>query len=256
VALIESGERIEGDLLVGADGISSVIRSQLHGTTEPRYAGYTCWRGICPGDGILPAGEALLMAGSGSQFGIWPCGAGRYYWFLTRNAPQGTRQGKSDAINVCRKWATPAPEIVANTPEEAVLQNDILDRPPLSRWSRGAVTLLGDAAHATTPNFGQGACQALEDVIVLADSLRCTTPVEAALQIYEQRRIPRTTMVVRASRQAGQMLQLNNPALESARNWFLGSAMGRRVALRSFGELLLYRVPSLNDAKGTDSPES
>ena len=69
-AVLEGGGRVEGDVVVGADGIFSVIRDQLHGAAEPRYAGYTCWRGIHHGDGVLPDRTSLLAAGCGSQFGL------------------------------------------------------------------------------------------------------------------------------------------------------------------------------------------
>src|SRR5215831_2097064 len=130
-AILESGERIKADVLVGADGIASVIRERLHGAEAPRYAGYTCWRGICQDKGLLADRSALLVIGAGSQFGVWPCGAGKLYWFLTKNAPQGTKQSKTEAVAVCHDWAAPVPEIVAGTPEDAILQNDIVDRPPL-----------------------------------------------------------------------------------------------------------------------------
>jgi 2-polyprenyl-6-methoxyphenol hydroxylase-like FAD-dependent oxidoreductase len=88
---LESGERIKADVLVGADGISSVIREGLHGAETPRYAGYTCWRGIRDSiPGLLDENSALLVLGAGSQFGAWPCGSGKLYWFLTKNAPRGT----------------------------------------------------------------------------------------------------------------------------------------------------------------------
>ena len=91
------------------------------------------------------------------------------------------------------------------------MQNDIHDRPPLSSWGRGRITLLGDAAHAMTPNMGQGACQALEDAVALANCLCRIRSVEAALRQYERLRIPRTAAIVRKSRKAGQILQLDQP---------------------------------------------
>lgn len=242
-AILESGERIEADVLVGADGISSVIRDGLHGAAVPRYAGYTCWRGICRDNGMLPDMSALLALGRGSQFGLWHCGAGQLYWFLTRNAPAGTTQGKSEALALCRDWAAPVPEVIAGTPEDAILQNDIVDRPPLRWWGRGRVTLLGDAAHASTPNLGQGACQALEDAVVMARCLNGSMPVEAALREYERLRIPRTTAVVRESWQTGKVLQLDSPALEFLRNWFIGSRLGERSGMRTFKKLLTYQLP-------------
>ena len=242
-ALLENGERIEADVLVGADGISSVIRGRLHGTVPPRYAGYTCWRGICRDKGELPDGSALLALGAGAQFGLWPCGAGQLYWFLTKNAPQGTKQTRAEALALCRSWAAPAHDVINGTAEDAIVQNDIVDRPPLSWWGSGRVTLLGDAAHATTPNLGQGACQALEDAVVLADCLSCIRPLETALREYERRRIPRTAAIIRNSWQSGRMLQLDHPGLEALRNWLMGTSIGKRLAMKMLGNLLTYKIP-------------
>ncbi|HEY6904524.1 MAG TPA: FAD-dependent monooxygenase [Candidatus Acidoferrales bacterium] len=244
-AILDSGERISADILIGADGISSVIRDGLYGAEAPRYAGYTCWRGIRDDNGVLPDGSALLAIGAGSQFGLWPCGRGQLYWFLTKNAPRGTTQTKAEAVALCRNWAAPIPEIVERTPAEAILQNDIVDRPPMRWRGRGHVTLLGDAAHASTPNLGQGACQALEDAVVLAHCLSGTRPIEAALRKYERLRIPRTTAIVRNSWRSGKILQLDSPALESFRNWFMGSWFGTRLGERAFRNLLMYSLPKL-----------
>ena len=244
-AILESGERIKADLLVGADGISSVIRDGLHGAEAPRYAGYTCWRGICRDTGVLPDRSALLVIGAGSQFGLWPCGTGQLYWFLTRNAPPGTTLSKTDAVALCRDWAAPVSEIIEATPADGILQNDIVDRPPRRWLGRGAVTLLGDAAHASTPNLGQGACQALEDAVVLAHCLSGSRPMEAALRKYERLRIPRTTAIVQNSWQAGKALQLDSPALEWIRNWFMGTWLGTRASARQFKTLLTYKLPQL-----------
>jgi 2-polyprenyl-6-methoxyphenol hydroxylase-like FAD-dependent oxidoreductase len=244
-AILESGERVKADALVGADGISSVIRETLHGKEAPRYAGYTCWRGIRHDNGVLPGKSALLVIGAGSQFGVWPCGSGQLYWFLTKNALAGTKQSKAEVMAMCHDWAAPVLDIVDGTAADAILQNDIVDRPPLQWWGRGSVTLLGDAAHASTPNLGQGACQALEDAVVLAHCLSETSAIESALCKYECLRIPRTSRVVRDSWQAGKALQLDSPALESFRNWFLGSWLGTRLQMRTFQSLLTYRLPKL-----------
>jgi hypothetical protein len=176
---------------------------------------------------VLPDGAALLAVGAGSQFGLWPCGPGQLYWFLTKNAPQDAAHDKAEAVALCRDWAAPIPEIIEGTSENAIVQNDILDRPPLRWWGRGRVTLLGDAAHATTPNLGQGACQALEDAVMLAHCLSGVQPVEAALRAYERVRIPRTTAIVRDSWQSGRILQPDRPALEWLRNRLMGTRAGR-----------------------------
>ena len=244
-AILDNGERIEADLLIGADGIGSVVRERLHGASEPRYAGYTCLRGIAEDRSFLPNHSTLLTVGAGTQFGLFPCGPGRVYWFLTRNAPSGTGHSKGDALRICRAWPSPIPEVIEATPEGAIIQNDIIDRRPLGHWGRGRVTLLGDAAHATTPNLGQGACMALEDAVVLAHCLHTIQHVEAALREYERLRIPRTTMVVTKSWQSGRMFQLDQPALEAVRNWFFRTSLAGLLGMRMFRDLLLYRVPAL-----------
>jgi 2-polyprenyl-6-methoxyphenol hydroxylase-like FAD-dependent oxidoreductase len=249
-AILEGGERVDSDVLIGADGISSVVRDELHGSQAPRYAGYTCWRGICRDDGGLAgrSRSALVVVGAGSQFGLWPCGAGLQYWFLTKNSPPGTKRTKAEVLALCQDWAAPVPDIIDGTPEDAILQNDIVDRPPLRRWGRGRVTLLGDAAHASTPNLGQGACQALEDAAVLAHCLSGTSPAEAALRQYESMRISRTAKVVRDSWQTGKVLQLDSAALESLRNWFLGTRLGERLGMQTFRDLLTYQLPHLRSS--------
>jgi 2-polyprenyl-6-methoxyphenol hydroxylase-like FAD-dependent oxidoreductase len=244
-AILEDGERIAADVLVGADGVSSVIRTGLHGAKLPRYAGYTCWRGILQKEDVLPPRTAVLVAAAGSQFGLWPCGAGQLYWFLTKNAPQGARQSKANALTLCRGWSAPITDVIEGTPGGAIVQTDIVDRPPLRWWGRGRVTLLGDAAHATTPNLGQGACIAPEDAVVLAHCLSALRPVESALREYERLRIPRTAAIVRDSWQTGRILQLDQPALEWARDRLMGSSPGRYLGMRMFRNLLTYRVPEL-----------
>lgn len=248
-AILDSGERIKADVLVGADGISSVIREGLHGAEVPRYAGYTCWRGILHDNGALSHRSALLVVGAGSQFGLWPCGEGQLYWFLTKNAPRGSTQKKAEVLAWCRNWASPVPEIVEETPERAILQNDIVDRPPLRWWGGGGVTLLGDAGHASTPNLGQGVCQALEDAVVLAHCLNGTQPIEAALRKYERLRIPRTTAIVRDCWETGKILQLDSTAMELLRDWFMGSWLGTYLAMRTFRSLLTYQLPRLQSSE-------
>lgn len=254
-AILENGERVEGDFLIGADGISSMIRAGLFGAQSPRYAGYYCWRGIRPDNGILADRSSLLVMSSGAQFGVWPCGKGRLYWFLTKNGLAGGAHPKAEALELCRNWGAPVPEILEGTPEEAILHNDIVDRPPLRWHGRGRVVLLGDAAHATTPNLGQGGCQALEDAVTLAHCVGTIQPLDAALREYERLRIPRTLGVVRESWRSGRVLQAEQPMAVSFRNWFIGTAAGGRLGARVLRRLLTYKVPKLAPAAEAPSAE-
>jgi 2-polyprenyl-6-methoxyphenol hydroxylase-like FAD-dependent oxidoreductase len=113
-------------------------------------------------------------------------------------------------------WHEPIPSVIAATRE--ILRNDIVDRRPIRVWGRGCITLLGDAAHPTTPNLGQGACQALEDAVILADQLRRGHDVEAALRGYENIRRRRTARITNESLRFGRVCQWKNPAACWARN--------------------------------------
>ncbi len=170
-----SGEEVRGDLLVGADGLHSVVRSQLFGAKKPCYAGYTAWRGVtCFPTNEREAQTAFETWGAGKRFGFIPLSHGRVCWFAVANAPEGEREEETgekrkvlDLVSSCHE---PAWAVVEATEASAIVPTDIYDRPPIPSWSQGRVTLVGDAAHPMTPNLGQGACQAIEDAFLLADS--------------------------------------------------------------------------------------
>ena len=217
-ALFADGRTAEGDLLIGADGIHSAVRAQLFGHQRPRYSGYTAWRGIAVTEGPLgEPGTGFETWGMGARFGASHITPRRIYWYGTMNAPEGGTDApggrKQEVQALFHDWHAPIPAIIAATPEAAILRNDIYDRPPLDHWSLGRVTLLGDAAHATTPNLAQGACQALEDGVVLARCLRDHSTVADALAEYEARRLRRANLVITTSWRLGQAGQWANPLL-------------------------------------------
>jgi 2-polyprenyl-6-methoxyphenol hydroxylase-like FAD-dependent oxidoreductase len=196
------------------------------GDGEPLYAGYTCWRGVTA-EGGPPVEETSETWGPGRRFGLVPIDRGRIYWFATLNAPAGGRDepGKARARleALFAGWHPPVAEILAATPEEAILRNDILHRLPAPRWIEGHVALLGDAAHPMTPNLGQGACQAIEDAVILADCLAAESADPArALRNYELRRKPRADGFVRAALRLGRLAQIENGAGRWVRDRLLG----------------------------------
>jgi 2-polyprenyl-6-methoxyphenol hydroxylase-like FAD-dependent oxidoreductase len=206
----------EGCALVGADGLRSAVRAQLLGAGEPVYAGYTSWRGVAPVD-IGDVGSSETW-GAGRRFGIVPIDGGRTYWFATLDAPAGGVGGQEALPGLFAGWHEPVEALLRATPADALLRTDIADRPVSAVWGRGRVTLLGDAAHPMTPNLGQGACQAIEDAVVLARSLSVAGDVVDGLRRYEAGRIPRANQVVVLARRLGQIGQWSHPWSRAARD--------------------------------------
>jgi GNAT superfamily N-acetyltransferase len=193
----------------------------------------------------LPADAAFEAWGAGKRFAIHPLGPGQVFWYATQNAPQAGADGaggrKADVLECFRGWFSPIQEIIAATAD--ILRNDIVDRKPISNWGRGRVTLLGDAAHPTTPNLGQGACMAIQDAILLGDCLRQAEP-EAALRSYERKRQRRTATIVNLSWRVGILGQLQNPVacwMRNAVTWIIPSA----VALKSMQLIFRQEIPDL-----------
>ncbi len=208
-----SGQRVDADLLAGADGLHSSVRARLMGAEPPAYSGYTSWRGVTPGNSVTPPGRTSESWGRGERFGIVPIGFGEIYWFAVADAPPG---GKD--VDVHRElmgrfgsWHQPVADIIEATPTDRIVRTDIYDREPIERWHSGRVVLLGDAAHPMTPNLGQGAGQAIEDAVVLDQCLAATSSLEHALLQYEERRVSRANSIVRASRRFGAVAQWSNP---------------------------------------------
>jgi len=249
MARFADGRQAEAGLLVGADGLHSVVRSHMHGSVKPRYAGYTCWRGMATCEAkALPLATSFEAWGPGARFALHRCGPGRVFWYATHNAPEASPDPsdgrKAEVRRLFQNWHEPIPEAIEATAGTEILRNDIVDRKPLSRWGRGRMTLLGDAAHPTTPNLGQGACQALEDAIVLADCWRQCQEVEPALRRYEQQRQRRTAAITRASWRLGRICQWESPLACCLRN-SLTQLMPARSNLRFMERFVCYSLPDL-----------
>jgi 2-polyprenyl-6-methoxyphenol hydroxylase-like FAD-dependent oxidoreductase len=229
VARGADGSEERGDLLVGADGLGSATRSAI-ADVRPRYAGYTAWRGVSPVP--VEPGRLTESWGVGERFGLVDIGRGRTYWFATKNAPEGEPdepEGKrAEVLRRFSAWHEPIAAIARSAAEGAILRNDVYYLEPLPRWSEGRVVLVGDAAHATTPGVGQGAAQAIEDAVVLADRLAPSGDLATALGEYEAIRRPRAEAVLKLSRRADRTAQLASPL-----GWRLRNAIVRRLPERA-----------------------
>jgi 2-polyprenyl-6-methoxyphenol hydroxylase-like FAD-dependent oxidoreductase len=195
-ATLADGERIEGDAVIGADGIGSVVREHVCPGVQPMDTGYTVVRGIADHD--IGQGEGFEAWGRGDLIGSAALPAGRSYWFYEAPDARIERRDPLAAIDA-ERWPAPFPAQVAATPPESVLVNRILRLRPMPAWTRGAVALLGDAAHAMEPNLGQGAAQAIEDAEALHGALRGHDELATALAAYARARRRRAHLFQRES---------------------------------------------------------
>ncbi|OPC83687.1 monooxygenase [Embleya scabrispora] len=244
-------ETLTADLVVAADGIRSPIRRAVFPEHPgPRYAGFTTWRAIVPAMDITP-GETW---GRGLVFGAMPLADGRVYWYATANRPAGATHGdaageRAELLRLYRDFHEPVGDLIAAAPAEHILHLDVHEMAtPLPAHHRGRVVLIGDAAHAMTPNLGQGGNQALEDAIELADVLSGATAsaVVDALPGYSRRRVARTSAVVRKSRRIGAMAQWHGRGAVAVRDTLLRVAgrVAPDAALRPLDPVLAWRPPT------------
>ncbi|HEV8145357.1 MAG TPA: FAD-dependent monooxygenase [Bryobacteraceae bacterium] len=240
-ATFANGATARGDVLIGADGLHSVVRAWLGHNAPLRYSGYTAWRAIVPFDtsSVVP-GETW---GRGCRFGLLPVKGNRVYWFATSNAPEGEHDSsagpKARLLSLFKGWHEPIEALIRAGDDSTILRNDIYDRDTLAAWGRGRVTLLGDAAHPMTPNLGQGGCQAIEDAMQLAACLAVERNVETALKNYESRRIKRTDSIVSASRRLGAMSQIDSPIVCGLRDLMM-RLTPNSVTLRTLAPVVGY----------------
>jgi 2-polyprenyl-6-methoxyphenol hydroxylase-like FAD-dependent oxidoreductase len=213
---LDGGSDVQGDVLIGADGLASMVRRKLIGRGPPEYppyANYTLWHSIIPYDQSVPPGVFFLVFGPGSRFAYYRIDDERVYWSAIAFVPAGNEHviDKSEVLDSFGEYQDPILPMVEATDEADILRHDIYGGEALERWGSGRVTLLGDAAHPMTTNLGQGAGMAMEDGVVLARCLSEQPEPEAALREYERLRMARTGEMMALANKLNSTAALEGP---------------------------------------------
>jgi 2-polyprenyl-6-methoxyphenol hydroxylase-like FAD-dependent oxidoreductase len=232
------GRTTHPDVLIGADGIRSVVRARLSGEFEPTEYGYVCWLATVPfTHPRMERGYCVHYWGSGQRFGLIDIGGGMAYWWGTKNLSvdraRDWRGGKAEILAAFDRWPPEVVAVIESTPAHSIVSVPAQDRPFLDRWGSGPISLLGDAAHPMLTSLSQGASSAIEDGYVLAEALAAVPDPVAALRRYEDIRHDRARMLVRNSRRLSRLEQVENPVVRAMRNLGLRRAP-RRIVTRQF----------------------
>lgn len=216
----EDNSTTESNIVIGADGIKSVVRNQLFEENKLRNANQKCWRGICEMDLPQKYDQELNEAwGKGKRFGFVKIGKQKVYWYALADS-KNIKQDEVDLGAMFSEFHSDILKIISAADKGQVIINDIIDLKPIYKWQSENVCLIGDAAHATTPNMGQGACQAIEDAFVLSECLHKYGIVKAFSE-YQKLRLPKAHRIVKTSWIIGKMAHLQNPVFIGLRNQIL-----------------------------------
>ena len=200
----------ESKVIIGADGIKSVVRDQLFTESQIRNANQICWRGICEIDLPQKYHNQLNEAwGKGKRFGFVKISDKKVYWYALANSKKVTTE-EINLFDYYSAFHKDILNIILATKKEQLFISDIIDLKPMNKWQDENVCLIGDAAHATTPNLGQGACQAIEDAYVLDQLLDRGIPIENTFNEYENLRRKKAHMIVNTSWSFGKIAQMEN----------------------------------------------
>lgn len=226
-AFFEDGSEAHGDLLIACDGTHSVVRQHVLGyATERRYAGYVNWNGLVDIDeSLAPFNQWTTFVGEGKRVSLMPIAGNRFYFFFDVPLPKGLAEDRltlrDDLSRYFAGWAAPVQQLIAQLNPETTNRVEIHDIEPFAQLVKGRVALLGDAAHSTTPDIGQGGCAAMEDAVVLAMTLHSNSlGIEDALLRYQHKRADRVKDLVLKARKRCDVTHAKDPAITA--DWYAG----------------------------------
>ena len=244
---LENDSTVHAKVLVGADGINSRVRSLVSLGGEKRYSGSSSYRAIARDAhlaSLISDHEAYEIWGKGCRVGFSKINSSDFYWYMTFESPAGltssAEQMRSHAESIFHSFFPQWIALLEQTRPDEILRTDISDLKPLKKWSFGRVGLIGDAAHATTPNLGQGGAMAVEDALELAQSFDEFGLNGAAFERFEKRRREKVDWIVSASWSIGRICHYSNPIARSIRNALLMHTP------KSYGKKQIMRIYSVD----------
>ncbi|MDO7538701.1 FAD-dependent urate hydroxylase HpxO [Acinetobacter nosocomialis] len=219
------GSSTQADLLIGADGTHSMTRAYVLGQqVQRRYAGYVNWNGLVDiFEDLAPAQQWTTYVGEGKRASLMPVADGRFYFFLDVPLPAGLENNRDEYKKLLKlyfaDWCQPVQQLIERLDPQKTNRVEIHDIEPFTQFYKGRVVILGDAAHSTTPDIGQGGCQAMEDAIYLARSLQINTlGLEDALRRYQNKRNERANELVLRARKRCDVTHMKDETVTQA--WY------------------------------------
>jgi FAD-dependent urate hydroxylase len=249
-ARFADGREERGALLLGCDGVRSVVRQHVLEDAEPTYAGFVTWRNsIIQEPVIVPKGEVRLYLGVGKAIVMFPCSERQLSMDCFVRGPAGGADPpggvKETLLSTFAGFSDTVQRGLQATEESNFSRTDMYERDPGPTWFKGRIALLGDSIHPTTPFVGQGAGAAMEDGIALAKELALTRDlghadeVQAALTAYQWRRRDRAAWIVGSAGRRAKMVGLTNPVAARGRDFVL-SKLPTRVVRKEMERAVFY----------------